>query len=157
MRILLAIGKENTHVHLVRMLKAAGHEVIPTTATGEELLATAERASRLHAALLSQAALGRGWPKLLRQLRRQAPSLPAVVLLGPGAEHAWRRAILAGAFEALPESLPEEGVVRALSRALTYSMGKASATPPLSLWADCAVDGPTSPVPEPDMATSAAR
>jgi len=109
---------------LARALEDRGHEVLHATAGGEELLASAEHAGRLHAAVLSEVALGQGWPRLMRQLRRSAPYLPAVVLLGPGSEATWRLAILAGAFEALPESTPLKEVLHAVSRALNYAVGK---------------------------------
>ncbi len=156
MRILLAAGDEHTLTHLMGVLEGTGHEIIPTAATGEELLATVERAPRLHAALLSQAALGRGWSKLLRQLRRQAPYLPAVVLLGPGAEYAWRRAMLAGAFDALPP-FSEEAVLRALSCALAYSLGKSFEVPSLSLHAASTVGEPALSGSHPHIMSGVAR
>src|SRR5574342_666137 len=59
------------------------------------------------------------------------PRLPAVVLLGSGAEQRWRLAILAGAFDVLPESAPEETVLRAVCRALSYSSGRLPLEPSL--------------------------
>lgn len=129
MRILLVTGNQPSRSDLARMLEARGHQVIQANAIGGELLGAVERAGRLNAALLGQAVLGRGWPRLLRQLRRRAPYLPVVFLLGPGAEQAWRIAILAGAFDALPASLPDEAVFRALVRALSYAVGRSLAEP----------------------------
>lgn len=124
MRILLLTADQHTRNGLARALEDRGHEVLHATAGGEELLATAEHAGRLHAAVLSEVALGNGWPRLVRQLRRSAPYLPTVVLLGPGSNATWRLAILAGAFEALPESTPQREVFHAVSRALNYAAGK---------------------------------
>lgn len=129
MRILLATGNEHSRGDLARMLEARGHQVIQANVNGEELPGAVERAGHLHAALLGQVVLGRGWPRLLRQLRRRAPYLPVVFLLGPGAEQAWRIAILAGAFDALPVSLPDEAVFRVLVRALSYAVGKSLTEP----------------------------
>jgi DNA-binding NtrC family response regulator len=109
---------------LVQTLEAQGHRVIRAAAGGEDLLTTVAHAGRLHAALLDQMALGSGWPRLLRQLRRRAPYLPVVVLLGPEAERSWRLAILAGAFDVLPESAPQDTVLCAIDRALSYSTGR---------------------------------
>jgi DNA-binding NarL/FixJ family response regulator len=124
MRVLLLTTDEHGRNGLVRALESKGHEVIRATSRGEDLLAAAEHAGRLHGALLSQVALGQGWPRLLRQLRRRVPSLPAIILLGPEAEQNWRLAILAGAFDALPECSPEETVFLTVHKALSYSTGK---------------------------------
>lgn len=131
MRILLITGNEGNRRGLARMLEARGHRVIRANVNGGELLGAVERAGHLHAALLGQAVLGKGWSKVLRQLRRRVPYLPVVFLLGPGAEQAWRIAILAGAFDALPASLPDEAVFRALVRALSYAVGKSLPEPSL--------------------------
>ncbi len=105
-------------------LEASGHELTQLTAGGEALFAAVEQGARFHAAVLAQAALGKGWPRQLRQLRRRAPYLPAVVLLAPGGEEAWRHAILAGAFEAVPLSSPLEVILEVLGRAVEYAAGK---------------------------------
>ena len=107
------------------MLEARGHEVIRAISKGEELLASIEGADHLHAAIVSQGSLGRRWPRLLRQLRKQAPHLPVVLLLGPRTDRAWRLAMLAGAFEAVPASAPEAVAIQAVYRALAYAVGKA--------------------------------
>jgi len=125
MRVLLATGDERGSSHLDSVLEATGHEVIRGTSTGAKLLSSIERAGQLHAAVLSQAALGRRWPKLLRQLRWRAPDLPVVVLLGRRADRTWRPAILAGAFDALPAGVPETEVLESVSRALAYAGGEA--------------------------------
>lgn len=130
MRVLLATGNGDSQSRLARLLEANGDEVIQVNAAGEGLLSTIGRAGRLHAAVLGQAALGPGWPGLLRRLRRQAPHLPAILLLRRGEAHAWRRAILAGAFDTLPDFESEGAVLHALSRALAYTGGKAVAEPP---------------------------
>lgn len=124
MRILLLTTNEHARNGVVQALEAQGHVVIRATSGGEDLLAAVEHAGRLQAALLNQVALGSGWPRLLRQLRRRAPFLPAVVLLGPETERSWRLAILAGAFDALPESAPQDTVLCAIDRALSYSTGR---------------------------------
>lgn len=132
MRILLAAEDEPATSRLAWLLERAGHEVIRATSRGAELLSSIELAGQLHAAVLAQTSLGRTWPRLLRQLRRHAPDLPVVLLLGPRADRAWRLAILIGAFEALPASIPEGGVLRAVQRALRYAAGKSAAEP--STW-----------------------
>lgn len=132
MRVLLALGREPGSNHLDFALEATGYEVIRGTGTGVKLLSSIERAGRLHAAVLSQAALGKRWPKLLRQLRWRAPDLPVVVLLGHRADRTWRPAILAGAFDALPASAPETEVLESVSRALAYAGNEAVAEPSLS-------------------------
>ncbi len=124
MRVLLLTTNGHDQNGLVQALEAQGHEVIQTASGGEDLLTAIAHAGRLHAGLLNEVALGNGWPRLLRQLRRRVPSLPVVVLLGPQAEQSWRLAILAGAFDALPESAPEDIVLRAIYRALGYSTGR---------------------------------
>ena len=124
MRILLLTTNEYARNGVVQALEAQGHLVIRAPSGGEDLLTAVEHAGRLQAALLNQVALGSGWPRLLRQLRRRAPARPAVVLLGPEAERSWRLAILAGAFDALPESTSEEIVLCAIDRALSYSTGR---------------------------------
>lgn len=127
MRILFLTGDERLPQDLARALEARGHQVIHAAFAGEDMLAAAKPEGRLHAAVLSQRALGKRWPKLLRQLRQQAPYLPAVVLMRPGAARAWRIAILAGAFDALSESAPQETVLQAISRALAYAGGRSDA------------------------------
>ena len=124
MRILLVMTDEHDRNDVVQALEAQGHGMIEATSGGEDLLTAVEHAGRLHAALLNQVALGNGWPRLLRLLRRRAPSLPVVLLLGPEAARSWRLAILAGAFDALPESAPQDAVLCAVDRALTYSTGR---------------------------------
>jgi DNA-binding NtrC family response regulator len=124
MRILLLTGDQHMLQDLARALEARGHQVALATSAGEDVLAATKPGGRLHAAVLSQGALGKRWPKLLRQLRRQAPYLPAVLLMRPGAARAWRVAIRAGAFDALPESAPQDAVLQAISRALAYAGGK---------------------------------
>ena len=124
MRVLLLTTDERDRNGLAQTLEAQGHVVIHAASGGEDLLTAIAHAGRLHAALLNQVALGNGWPRLLRQLRRRVPSLPAIVLLGPEAEQSWRLAIPAGAFDALPESSPEEIVLGAIYKALSYSGGR---------------------------------
>ena len=133
MRVLLLTTDEHGRNCLVRTLESKGYEVIRATSGGEDLLTAAEHAGRLHGALLSQVALGQGWPRLLRQLRRRVPSLPAIILLGPEAEQNWRLAILAGAFDALPECSPEETVFLTVHKALSYSTGKLLPKQPMPL------------------------
>jgi DNA-binding NarL/FixJ family response regulator len=123
-RVLLAAGDDPREGRMQRILEATGHEVIREAARAEELLASIEAAGHLHAAAVSQGSLGRRWPRLLRQLRKQAPHLPVVLLLGPKADRAWRLAILAGAFEAVPAGAPEEAAVQAVGRALAYAVGR---------------------------------
>jgi DNA-binding NtrC family response regulator len=124
MRVLLLTRDEHDRNGLVQALEAQGHGVIHAASGGEDLLTAIAHAGRLQAALLDQVALGNGWPRLLRQLRRRVPSLPVVVLLGPQEEQRWRLAILAGAFDALPESASEGAVLRVIYRALGYSTGR---------------------------------
>ena len=124
MRILLDTGDDAGEDRLQWILEASGQEVVRATSKAEELVAFIGGADHLHAAVVSQASLGKRWPRLLRQLRKQAPPLPVVLLLGPRADRTWRLAILAGAFDAVPASAPE-AAMHALSRALTYVVGKA--------------------------------
>jgi len=124
MRVLLATGDDPRGVRMQWMLEVGGHEVIRATSGGEELLASIEGADRLHAAIVSQGSLGRRWPRLLRELRKGAPHLPVVLLLGPKADRAWRLAMLAGAFEAVPASAPETAAIQAVYRALAYAVGR---------------------------------
>ncbi len=124
MRILLVTSDQPIERGLAHFLEQSGHEITRLTASGDGLLATVEQSPRFHAAVLDQSALGKGWPRHVRQLRRRAPYLPAVVLLAPGGEHAWRHAILAGAFEAVPLRSALEVILEALSRALNYSAGR---------------------------------
>jgi DNA-binding NtrC family response regulator len=123
MRIVLLTGDEPVLQELGRALEARGHQVILATSAAADVLAASEPGRRLHAAVLGQVALGRRWPNLLRQLRRRLPALPVVLLLRPSDTRAWRVAILAGAFEALPVSAPQEAILQAISRALAYSGG----------------------------------
>jgi len=118
MRILLAIASNRTRNDLAQALGARGHEVFTSSSRRKELLLAIEEARPVHAALLSQAALGGEWIRWLRQLRNRAPGVCAVVLLRPGAERHWRRAIMAGAFEALTASATGEDLLAALCRAL---------------------------------------
>ena len=124
MRVLLDIGEDAGEDRLRSMLEANGQEVVRAGSRGEELVAFIGGAEHLHAAVVSQVSLGKKWPRLLRQIRKQAPRLPVVLLLGPRADRTWRLAILAGAFEAVPASAPE-AAMQALSRALGYVVGKA--------------------------------
>ncbi len=124
MRILLVGNEAPIERELTQLLDQRGHETIRLAAGGDDLLSTVEEAARFHVAVLDQSTLGEGWPKQIRRLRRRAPYLPAIVLLAPGGEHAWRHAILAGAFEALPVHSSLDAVLEALSRALSYSTGK---------------------------------
>ncbi len=124
MRILLAAGDDPREGRMHRMLEATGHEVFRAASRGEELLGSIGEVGNLHVAVVSQASLGRGWPRLLRQLRKGAPSVPVVLLLGPKAERAWRLAVLAGAFEAVSASVPEEAAIQAVNRALAYAVGR---------------------------------
>ena len=124
MRILLVTGDQPIERELARLLAQSGQELIRLSAGGDGLLSTVEQGPRFHAAVLNQTVLGTRWPRQLRQLRRRAPYLPAVVLLASGAEHAWRHAILAGAFEALPLRSSLDAILEALSRAVDYSVGK---------------------------------
>jgi len=123
MRVLLDIGEDGGEDRLQWMLEANGQEVVRASSKGEELVAFIGEAEHFHAAVVSQASLGKKWPRLLRQLRKQAPRLPVVLLLGPRADRTWRLAILAGAFDAVPAS--PEAAMPALSRALGYVVGKA--------------------------------
>jgi DNA-binding NarL/FixJ family response regulator len=118
MRILLAIGSNRTRNELTPVLEAKGHQMVTSASRGEDLLLSIEEAAPIHAALLSQAALGGEWLKLLRQLRQRDPGLRTVVLLRPGAEQHWRHAMMAGAFEALTGSVPGNGVLDAVCHAL---------------------------------------
>ncbi len=124
MRILLVSSDEPIERELAQLLDRRGHETIRLAVGGNDLLSSVEEAARFHVAVLDQTALGEGWPKQVRLLRRRAPYLPAIVLLAPGGERAWRHAILAGAFEALPVHSTLDAVLEALSRALSYSTGK---------------------------------
>ncbi|MFI5342241.1 MAG: hypothetical protein ACHQ7N_20705 [Candidatus Methylomirabilales bacterium] len=124
MRVLLATGEDPREGRMHRMLEATGHEVIRAASRGEELLASIEEVGNLHVAVVSQGSLGRGWPRLLRQLRKAAPRVPVVLLLGPKADRAWRLAMLAGGFEAVSASAPEEAAVLAVYRALAYAVGR---------------------------------
>ncbi len=123
MRILLVTNAELIERELAYLLERGGHENFRLSAGGEQLLSAVEQHARFHAAILSQAALGKGWPRQVRQLRRRAPYLPAIVLLPPGGEQAWRHAFLAGAFEALPLQSSLQVILDALSRAVNYSAG----------------------------------
>ncbi len=118
MRILLAIPSHRTRNDLARALGARGHDVATATSRGAELLLAIAQARPLQAAVLCQAALGDKWVALLRQLRKQAPGIRAIVLLKPGAERLWRLAIMAGAFEALPTSIAWEELLGAIYRTL---------------------------------------
>lgn len=124
MRVLLATGNDPREIRVQLMLEATGHEVIRAATRGEELLASIEQAGHLHAAAVSQGSLGRRWPRLLRQLRKRVPQLPVVLLLGPKADRAWRLAMLAGAFEAVPAGAAGEAAVQAVHRALAYKVGR---------------------------------
>ncbi len=124
MRILLVIGEQPIERELVHVLAQGGHQLTLLTAGGESLMCAVEESPRFHAAVLNQAVLGKKWPRQIRQLRRLAPYLPALVLLARGAEHAWRPAIVAGAFEAVPLRSALEVILEALSRALEYSAGR---------------------------------
>ncbi len=124
MRILLVTSDRPSERQLVHRLEQGGHELSRLSAGGDGLLSAVEQGPRFHAAVLYQAVLGTGWPQEVRQLRRRAPYLPPVVLLAPGAEHAWRHAILAGAFEALPLRGSLDAILEVLSRAVDYSVGK---------------------------------
>ena len=124
MRVLLAAGEDPREGRMHRMLEATGHEVIRAASRGEGLLASIEEVANLHVAVVSQGSLGRGWPRLLRQLRKAVPRVPVVLLLGPKAERAWRLAVLAGAFEAVSASVPEEAAIQAVNRALAYAVGR---------------------------------
>ncbi len=124
MRILLVTGDQPIERELARRLELSGHELTRLPVGGEDLLSTIDQGTRFHAAVLEQAALGKGWPRQVRQLRRRAPYLPAIVLLAPGGEQAWRHAFQAGAFEALAPQSPLEAILEALSRALSYSAGR---------------------------------
>ncbi len=124
MRILLVTSDEPIEREMAYLLERGGHEKFRLSAGGDQLLSAVEQNARFHAAILSQAVLGKGWPRQLRQLRRRAPYLPAIVLLAPGGEQAWRLAFLAGAFEALPLQTPLEAILDALSRAVNYSAGR---------------------------------
>jgi len=124
MRVLLAAVDDPREGRMQWMLEAKGHEVIRAISKDEELLASIEGADHLHVAIVSQGSLGRRWPMLLRRLRKQAPRLPVVLLLGPRADRAWRLAMLAGAFEAVPASAPEGAAIQAVYRALAYAVGR---------------------------------
>lgn len=119
MRLLLGAGQQPFEEDLTRALRGMGHTVIGTTSRGMELIPAIERAGRLHAAVLGQAMLGSEWVVLLRHLRGRFPRLPVVILLSPGAERTWRRALLAGAFDALRASTPVEGALKAVCLALS--------------------------------------
>ena len=124
MRILLVTGDQPMEQELVHLLERSGHELTRLTAGGDDVLSRVEEGARFHAAVLNQGMLGRVWPRQIRELRRRAPYLPAVVLLAAGGEHVWRHAILAGAYEALPLQSSLDAILEALSRALHYSAGK---------------------------------
>jgi DNA-binding NtrC family response regulator len=124
MRILLVTGDQPIEQQLMHLLEGGGHELTRVSAGGDEALSRVEEGARFHAAVLSEGVLGRGWPRQIRDLRRRAPYLPAVVLLAADGEHAWRHAILAGAYEALPLQRSLDAILEALSRALQYSAGK---------------------------------
>ncbi len=124
MRILLVTGDQPVERELAQTLLRSGHDLARLSSGGGELLSSVEQGARFHAAILNQAMLGPGWPRQIRDLRRRAPYLPAVVLLAAGEERAWRHAILAGAFESLPLLSSLDVVLKALSRALIYSAGK---------------------------------
>lgn len=120
MRILLATAHQEFEEDLGRSLREMGHAVVETASRGMELIPAFERAGRLHAAVLGQAALGSEWAMLLRRFRGRLPGLPLLILLSPGAERTWRRALLAGAFDALPSSAPVERVLKAVCLALSW-------------------------------------
>ncbi len=124
MRILLATGDQAIQRELASLLQRSGYALTWLTAGGESLLSSVEQGARFHAAVLDQSALGEAWPRQVRQLRRRAPYLPVVVLLAPGDEQAWRHAILAGAFEAVPLLSGPEIILETLSRAVQYAGGK---------------------------------
>jgi DNA-binding NarL/FixJ family response regulator len=126
-RVLLATGDDPRGSRLRQRLEATGHEVIRLATGGEGLLTSIQsiqEAGRLHAAILSHGALGRRWPRLLRQLCKRAPYLPVILLLDPKADRAWRLAMLAGAFEAVPASASEGAGIEAVHRALAYAVGR---------------------------------
>ncbi|HEY7677444.1 MAG TPA: hypothetical protein VIG69_10250 [Candidatus Methylomirabilis sp.] len=118
MRILLAISSNRTRSELTPVLEAKGHQVVRSASRGEDLLLHIEEAAPIHAALLSQAALGGDSLRLLRQLRQRDPRVRTVVLLRTGAERQWRNAMMAGAFEALAASAPGNALLDAVCRAL---------------------------------------
>ncbi len=118
MRILLAISSIRTRNELTPALEGKGHQVVTSASRGEDLLLSIEEAAPIHAAVLSQAALGGDWLRLLRHLRQRDPRVRTVVLLRPGAERHWRYAMMAGAFEVLAGSAPVEAVLEAACRAL---------------------------------------
>lgn len=120
MRVLLATPYQPFQEDLARALRGMGHAVVGTASRGTDLIPAIERAGRLHAAVLGQAMLGNEWATLLRRLRGRLPRLPVVILLSPGAERTWRRALLAGAFDALPPSAPVEGTLKAVCLALSW-------------------------------------
>ncbi len=125
MRILLDTGTDGgSGAQLQWMLEAGGQEVVRVTSRAEDLVADIGAADHLHAAVVSQASLGKKWPKLLRQLRKQAPRLPVILLLDTRADRTWRLAILAGAFDAVPAT-DSDSAKNAVSRALSYVVGKA--------------------------------
>lgn len=119
MRVLLAAAHQPFQEDLARALRGIGHAVVGTACRGTELILAIERADRLHAAVLGQAMLGNEWAMLLRRLRGRLPRLPVVILLSPGAERTWRRALQAGAFDAVPASIPVEGALKAVRLALS--------------------------------------
>ncbi len=129
MRVLLAIASNRARHELTQALAAKGHEVCTSAARGEGLLAAIAPARTVHGVLATQAVLGGEWLRVLRQLRRRAPDIPIVVLLRPGAELAWRLAILAGAFEALAASAANAAVLDALCHAPRSAAAKAPAPP----------------------------
>lgn len=121
MRVLLAISSNRARNELTQHLAAKGHTVFTSTARGEGLLAAIEHAKPIHVVLVTQAAMGCEWVRGLRQLRRRAPTILVVVLLRPGAELAWRVAMLAGAFEALAASVSGAVLLEALGRAVNIA------------------------------------
>lgn len=152
MRILIVTSKQPIERKLAQLLERKGHQITRLCAGGEDLLSILEQGALFHAAVLNQVVLGQRWPRQVRQLRRRAPHLPAILLLAPGAEHTWRHAILAGAFEAVPLQSSMDVVLDALFRALNYSAGKLPQARPRShyvvgTFAPASRPDPTAPVP----------